>query len=118
MAKLPDRKMWDSRTGSYMKYPGIEPVQLEVGRDYEIDYIDMEVPMRLWHTVIRANAFRSGWRWTILPVAPTGYVGISSLLYECEVLEQIGHKIIVGMPWNYAKFNPHHSDHQIKPAVA
>jgi hypothetical protein len=117
MAKLPDRKMWDSRTGSYMTYPGIAPIFIEVGTDYPIDYVDIEVPMRLWHRVIRASTFKNGRRWIIRPVAPEGYVSICSFLYESEILEKIGRKLIVGMPWNYAKFNPHRSDHKIKPAA-
>jgi hypothetical protein len=31
MAKIPDRKMWDKRTKSYMYYPGIKPVEVHVG---------------------------------------------------------------------------------------
>jgi len=34
MPKIPDRKMWDARTKSYMSFPGIPPLNIEVGRTY------------------------------------------------------------------------------------
>jgi hypothetical protein len=116
MAKLPDRKAWDYRTKSYMYYPGIPSVQIDVGASYLIAYIDMENP-RLWHTVIRADTFKTvGRRWTIRWNAPEGRVGTCAFLYESEVLDQLGHKIVVGMPWKNVAFNPHHSDRNIRVA--
>jgi hypothetical protein len=41
MAKLPDRKLWDKRTGSYMTYPGIEPVRIKVGSGYELVFVEL-----------------------------------------------------------------------------
>jgi hypothetical protein len=107
MTELPDRRVWDSRTESYMHFPGIAPVQIEVGTVYEIVYVDLveTMPVRSRCTVLRANTFKTtGRRWTVREVAPKGYVGCTSFLWEKEILEQNVRELIVGMPWNYPKF--------------
>jgi hypothetical protein len=115
MAKLPDRKMWDSRTKSFMTYPGIEPVQIELGLEYELVFVDAP-------TLGLGGQFRpfsprefktTGRRWTMW-----GQDGSRLCVWESEILEQIGRQLVVGMPWNYAKFNADHSDHKINRSAA
>jgi hypothetical protein len=111
MAKIPDRKKWDSRTGSYMFYPGIKPVKIEVGRTYKIAWIDYnddgEASQKTPYKAVGVKTFKTvGRRWTI-----TGDgVGGTSFLYEHEILEQAGRSLVVGAPWNYDKFNPNFAD--------
>jgi hypothetical protein len=57
--------------------------------------------------VVRVHVFKTiGRRWTICLVAPDAFVGDAAFLYERDILEQNDRRLIVGLPWNYAKFNP------------
>jgi hypothetical protein len=112
MAKIPDRKKWDSRTGSYMFYPGIKPVKVEVGRTYKIAWIDYddygEASQKTPYKVVGVKTFKTvGRRWTI---SSSVDVSSTSFLYEHEILEQSGRSLVVGTPWNYDKFNPNLTD--------
>jgi hypothetical protein len=113
--KIPDRKKWDSRTRSYMRYPGIPRPQIVVGFNYLIDFVDMEISTRLWHTVVRADEFKTGRRWKMVLVAPDEEVDVR-YLYERDILEQHDRRLVVGLPWNYEKFNPPYHAPQKKVA--
>jgi hypothetical protein len=117
MPKFTERKMWDARSGTYMRYPGIPPVQIEVGTYYRLVFVDsdgsLSGKMNGYYTVERASSFKTtGRRWTIRDLNWKG-VGSCSYLWESEILEQDGRMIVLGAPWNYAKFNQHHADHKI-----
>ncbi len=84
---------------------GIPRPQIVVGFNYLIDFVDMETPMRLWHTVVHVDEFKYGRRWTMALVASDEYIE-PAFLYERDILEQHDRRLIVGLPWNYDKFNP------------
>jgi len=102
MAKIPDRKLWDNRTESYMNYPGIKPVEIEVGTEYELVLVDAPARFSGRCTPTRASVFKTtGRRWRM-----RARDGSSMFVWEEEILEQIGRQLVVGMPWNYAKVRP------------
>ena len=115
MPKIPDRKMWDARTKSYMSFPGIPPLNIEVGRTYEIAWIDYddlgEASFQTPYTIVAVKTFKTvGRRWTIISENMRHRAAGTSFLYDHEILEQTGRRLVVGMPWNYAKFNPDYAD--------
>jgi len=102
--------MWDPRTKTYMRYRGIPPLNVEVGRTYKIAWVDYddygEASYVPGYKIVGVKTFKTvGRRWTI-----SSGITCTSFLYEREILEQAGRNLVVGVPWNYAKFNPDYAD--------
>jgi hypothetical protein len=95
------RSMFDPYIGKTVFYPCCD-VNIVAGQRYNIGLVDFEVPRFAAFVARRSVVFKNDTRWIMDPCCP--HAERHMLMWVSEILDQVGDKIVIGMPWNYDKF--------------
>jgi hypothetical protein len=95
------RSIFDPYIGQTIFYPGCD-VNIVAGRQYEISFVDTKTPHVADFVARRYVNFKHDRHWIVDPCCP--HAERHMFMWVSEILDQVGDKIVIGMPWNYDKF--------------